>query len=120
MTVEVEIWVRKPFFVSAVQVTEENMETIAAWCNGKITAYKGEEDNRYIKVFVKNPMTPRQTKAFVGDWVLKSRDSFKVYKHESFLKVFDKTELVEVPEETTPKQEVEDDESIDLTRLIES
>ena len=120
MTVEVEIWVRKPFFVSAVQVTEENMETIAAWCNGKINTYKGDEDNRFIKVFVKNPMTPRQTKAFVGDWVLKSRDSFKVYKHESFLKVFDKTELVEIPEETTHKQEAEDDEAIDLTRLIES
>lgn len=99
MTVEVEVWQRKPFFVGAVQVTDDNMETVAAWCSGRITTYKSEENNRFIKVFVKNPMTPRQTKAFVGDWVLKSRDSFKVYKHESFLKVFDKTDLVDVPDE---------------------
>jgi len=99
MAVEVEIWKRKPFFVEAVHVTDENMETIATWCNGRITATKGDENNRYIKVYVKNPMSARQTKAFVGDWVLKSGDSFKVYKHESFLKVFDKTDFTEVPQE---------------------
>ena len=99
MPVDVEVWKRKPFFVEAVHVTDENMETIAAWCNGRITAIKGDENNRFIKVYVKNPMSARQTKAFAGDWVLKSGDSFKVYKHESFLKVFDKTELSEIPSE---------------------
>lgn len=99
MSVAVEVWQRKPFFVEAVQVTEENIEAIAEWCNGRITATKGDEDNRYIKVHVKNPMTARQTKAFVNDWVLRSGDSFKVYKHESFLKVFDKTEFTDVPQE---------------------
>lgn len=102
MSVAVEVWQRKPFFVEAVQVTEENIEAIAEWCNGRLTPIKKEGDGnnvRFIKVNVKNPMTARQTKAFVNDWVLRSGDSFKVYKHESFLKVFDKTELSEIPSE---------------------
>ena len=101
MSVAVEVWQRKPFFVEAVQVTEENIEAIAEWCNGRLTPIKNEGDGnnvRFIKVNVKNPMTARQTKAFPGDWVLKSNDSFKVYKHESFLKVFDKTDLVDIPD----------------------
>ena len=99
MSVAVEIWERRPFFVEAVRVTEENMETVAAWCSGRITSPKDEEGNRYIKVHVKNPMNARQTKAFIGDCVLKSRDSFKVYNYESFLKVFTKTGFTEIPEE---------------------
>ena len=101
MSVAVEVWQRKPFFVEAVQVTEENIEAIAEWCNGRLTPIKKEGDGnnvRFIKVNVKNPMTARQTKAFVNDWVLRSGDSFKVYKHESFLKVFDKTDLVDIPD----------------------
>lgn len=102
MSVAVEVWQRKPFFVEAVQVTEENIEAIAEWCNGRLTPIKNEGAGNtvcFIKVNVKNPMTARQTKAFVNDWVLRSGDSFKVYKHESFLKVFDKTELSEIPSE---------------------
>ena len=101
MSVAVEVWQRKPFFVEAVQVTEENIEAIAEWCKGRLTPIKDEGDGsnaRFIKVNVKNPMTARQTKAFVGDWVLRSGDSFKVYKHESFFKVFNKTDLSEIPE----------------------
>ena len=102
MSVAVEVWQRKPFFVEAVQVTEENIEAIAEWCNGRLTPIKNEGNGNpvsFIKVHVKNPMTARQTKAFVNDWVLRSGDSFKVYKHESFLKVFDKTDFTEVPQE---------------------
>lgn len=100
MTIAVEVWQRKPFFVEAVQVTENNIEAITEWCKGRLMPIKDEGDNsnvRFIKVNVKNPMTARQTKAFPGDWVLRSGDSFKVYKHDSFLKVFDKTELSEIP-----------------------
>lgn len=94
--VNVEIWVRKPFFVEAVLVTDDNMEIIAAWCGGRINVTKGD-DKRYIKVDVKNPMSRRQTTAFAGDWVLKSGPNFKVYKDESFKKVFENTELTEMP-----------------------
>ncbi len=99
MTVEVEIWERRPFYVEAVCVTDDNMETVAAWCKGRITTVKSDGDARYIKVHVKNPMNARQTKAFIGDWVLKSRDSFKVYKEESFVKVFAKSDKTTLPEE---------------------
>lgn len=97
MHANLEVWVRKPFYVEAVHVTDDNMEVVAAWCGGKILATKSD-NSRYIKVNVKNAMSARQTKAFVGDWVLKSGDSFKVYKHDSFLKVFEKTDLPEIPE----------------------
>ncbi len=99
MNLNVEVWQRKPFYVEAVQVTEENMETVAEWCGGRLIPINKDESKHFIKVFVKNPMSARQTKAFVDDWILKSRNSFKVYKHESFLKVFDKTDFTEVPQE---------------------
>lgn len=95
--VELEIWVRKPFFVEATRITEDNMEIVAAWCGGKILMTKAGSD-RYIKVDVKNPMSYRQTMGFVGDWILKSNGKFKVYKDESFHKVFEETELSEMPE----------------------
>ena len=60
MSVAVEVWMRKPFFVEAIQVTEENIEAIAEWCNGRLTPIKKEGDGnnvRFIKVNVKNPMT---------------------------------------------------------------
>lgn len=98
MNLNVEVWQRKPFYVEAVQVTEENMETVAEWCGGRLIPINKDESKHFIKVFVKNPMSARQTKAFVDDWILKSRNSFKVYKHESFLKVFNKTDLKEIPE----------------------
>lgn len=96
--VTLEVWVRKPFYVEAVQINEDNMEVIAAWCGGKILTTKAES-TRYIKVKVKNPMTARQTMGFAGDWILKSGDSFKVYKDESFKKVFEETDLTEIPQE---------------------
>lgn len=96
--ITVEVWVRKPFFVEAVPVTDDNMEIVAAWCGGRINVTKGD-DKRYIKVEVKNPMSRRQTTAFAGDWVLKSKGGFKVYKDESFKKVFESTDLTEMPED---------------------
>jgi len=96
--IAIEVWVRKPFFVEAVPVTDENMEIVAAWCGGRINVTKGD-DKRYIKVEVKNPMSRRQTTAFAGDWVLKSGLSYKVYKDESFKKVFEETDLTEIPDD---------------------
>lgn len=87
---------RKTFVVDAVQVTEENMEEVAKWCRGtiettdsKIAEGLHQEPQRYIKVNVLNPYNPRQTQAFVDDWVLYARDNFKVYMDKGFNKTFE-------------------------------
>lgn len=93
---------RKPIFVDAVQVTEENFTEVAAWCQGAIVRGDGQVGKpfglaelkkiktKFIKVYVLNPQRPRQTKAFVGDWVLYSEYSgFKVYTESAFRNAFD-------------------------------
>ena len=101
MTLKIENYTRKPFPVEAVQVTEENLNEVAKWCGGDIhTSTKtlrnaaGEETSKikrpFIKVDVHRPLNDRQTKAFVGDWVLKSESGFKVYTLKAFDNSFQK------------------------------
>lgn len=80
---------RKPFDVEAVQVTEENFREVAEWCEGEIRSQerKGEEVE-FIKVKVYLAAFDRQTKAYVGDWVLKTETGFKVYTQSAFDKTF--------------------------------
>ena len=82
-------YVRKPFFVDAVQVTEENMAEVAKWCNGTLEAGDDARPDPYIHVDVKRPLAERQTRAFVGDWILSSGNGFKVYTNVSFEKNFE-------------------------------
>lgn len=92
MSVVPEKYVRKPFEVEAVQVTEENLTEIADWCDGDIrhTADKVP----FVKVQVARPLTSRQTRAFVGDWILFAGRGFKVYTSKAFEGAFDKSEEV--------------------------
>lgn len=96
-----EKYVRKPLYVDAVQVTEENFETVARWCFGEI--YNIDESavdktadvqptKQYIHVRVHNPKNPRQTKAFVGDWILYTERGYKVYTAKAFTTNFDLVE----------------------------
>lgn len=88
-----ETFVRKPFEVEAVQVSLDNIETIAQWCEGTLHD-KGATPRfpatRYIRVPVKRPQSHRQTLAYPGDWVLYNGKGFKVYTNEAFEKSFDK------------------------------
>lgn len=90
---KIEQFIRKSFPVEAVRVTAANIEEVANWCGGTI---RTEESNapynageQYIKVRVETPLTPRQTMAFVGDWVLYAGKGYKVYKDKPFRKSFD-------------------------------
>lgn len=103
-------YARKPFFVKAVQVTADNMDEVAAWCKGEVLQTVEDEDieiTDYIKVRVKRALSPRQSKAFVGDWVLAAGTGFKVYTEAAFAKSFDRvlktndTELDFVAEDPT-------------------
>lgn len=83
---------RKPFYVDGVRVTEQNIEELAEWCGGDI-----REDRagvKHIKVRVNRPLTPRQTQAYVGDWVLYGVSGYKVYTQKAFDKSFERVKTL--------------------------
>lgn len=85
-------YIRKPLYVDAVRVTEENFDEIVAWCQGEVLTddVPGQGTSRkYIKVRVHLPKNPRQTKAFVGDWILYTEKGYKVYTNKAFHASFD-------------------------------
>lgn len=120
MTVKTEAYTRKPFPVDAVQVSDSNLRQVARWCKGVVqttakTVSEGEERTkekvRFIKVEVHNPSNERHTKAFVGDWVLKSDTGFKVYTKSAFEKAFELADGRErFPEPTVVYTEAEAEE----------
>lgn len=103
---------RKPFYVDAVRVSDANIEEVAEWCAGSI---EEDEEGRFVRVKVHRPLTERQTKAYVGDWVLRAGSGFKVYVPKAFDKSFEKVRTltkaqadqagIKVPHEPRPKNE---------------
>lgn len=95
-TFQTEEFVRKPFKVQGARVTDRNMADVAKWCGGTIKPL-GEHDGRhgpYIEVRVQRPLFPRQTQAFVGDWVLYTPSGgYKVYTDKAFWASFERPAL---------------------------
>jgi len=105
MDIQTIKYVKKPLFVDAVQVTEENFAYVAQWCQGKIRSSDGALEIApvdaiagtpgvnphacYIHVRVHSPRTPRQTRAFVGDWLLYTDRGYKVYNNTAFEESFE-------------------------------
>ena len=95
---ETQTYQRKPIYVEAVRVTEENFFDVAQWCQGGIVSGQNgtqsleqikKDKSKFIKVRVINPQRLRQTKAFVGDWVLYSEyQGYKVYTNGAFENAF--------------------------------
>lgn len=84
---------RKPFEVDAVRVTEENMADVAKWCGGEIQTHivkKTNEPEAFVKVNVERALNEKQTRAFIGDWVLKGSTGFKVYTNRAMENSFQK------------------------------
>ena len=87
---DIKFFVRKPFDVKAVQVTTENMAAIADWAGGEIR--ENAEGKKFIKIETYRPITSRQTRAYIGDWVLYAGEkinSFKIYTDVAFENSFD-------------------------------
>lgn len=82
-------FIRKAFEVDAVRVTAENMDEVSQWCQGEVVT---EGDTKFIRVRVARVLNERQTKAFVGDWVLFAGTGYKVYTAKAFSKSFDRLE----------------------------
>lgn len=105
MSLKIEEYQRKPFTIDAVQVTLDNMQEVAEWCGGEIIIEKQHGRLiQYIKVPVSRPMTERQTKAFVEDWVLKAGTGFKTYSKVAFPKNFEKSALQVLKEHNERQQ----------------
>jgi len=101
---ETRTFIRKSFEVEAVQVTAENMMEVSKWCQGRVVNANGDEE-RHIKVRVLRVLDERQTKAFVGDWVLYAGNGYKVYNNKAFQKSFEpvgeELRVVDEPAEAT-------------------
>ena len=95
MTLAIKRYKHKPLFVEAVQVTRDNMAEVAEWCGGTLQVTEEEKPRKYILVATIRPNHERQTWAFMGDWVLKTDQGWKIYNKKSFSKGFD---LVVEPE----------------------
>jgi hypothetical protein len=93
MGVTTQRYIKKPLHVEAVRVTRKNFRDLAKWCDGKIQTEQADSAQnpgaKYIKVQAHNPINNRQTKAFVGDWILRTDRGFKVYTHQTFTQSFD-------------------------------
>ena len=83
---------RRTFDVEYVIVSEENIEEVADWSKGTIG---GEGVDGYIRLQDKNAINQRQTKAFVGDYVVKYGKSFKSFTDSAFEKAFEEIPEVE-------------------------
>lgn len=88
----IESWVRKPRPVEVVLVTRKNMAEVAEWCDGKI-----DDGGRtpFIVIGTHRPMNTRQTRAYLGDYVLKFSDSYKIYNPKAFLEEFERAPVVQ-------------------------
>ena len=86
---DTQVYFRKAFSVEAVQVTNENIDEIVEWTSGHL---QQDPNGVFVRVQVQRPMTNRQTKAYVGDWLLKSNRGFKVYTDAAFRNGFLKDE----------------------------
>jgi hypothetical protein len=106
MPVVTEKYIRKPLYVDAVRVTAANFEDIASWCQGEILQadVPGEGvGKQFIKVRVHNPKHPRQTKAFIGDWLLYTERGYKVYTNKAFHAAFDLAAVIEKGDLSDPR-----------------
>lgn len=101
MEIVTQRFIRKPLYVDAVEVTEENFRELARWCQGKILKSDGSPLDKteepepkacFIHVRVHHPKNSRQTKAFVGDWLLYTELGYKVYTPGAFEGAFDRVE----------------------------
>lgn len=102
MSISTTTYVRKPIYVDAVQVTEQNFEELAVWCGGEIKEGLSLRNKpiKFIHVPVTHPQNERQEQARVGDWILTSVQGYKVYTPKAFSVAFDKVNAV--PTKTYP------------------
>ena len=79
----IEIWERNSFEVEAVQVTSQNIGAVALWTEGEVCRQQTHNGRWYVLVDTVEYNRLKQTKVFVGDWVIKVQNQFKHYRNDS-------------------------------------
>jgi hypothetical protein len=103
-------FLRKPLSVEAVQVTEGNMAQIAEWANGTLYTDVLDPAEWYIDIKVIHPLRRKECRAHIGEWILKSKQGFKIYSDRAFQKGFEpawEDPEVKNPIEPTAEQIIE-------------
>lgn len=97
-------FIKKPLYVEAVRITRDNFSEVVKWCKGQVRTehanHPQSPGKKYIKIEAHNPINTRQTKAYIGDWILRTERGFKVYSHKNFIESFD--EVVQLEHTTEP------------------
>lgn len=91
---EFKTFVRRPFQVQAVEITDENMAEIAEMIGGKIKDFEsesGETGGRYIQL--NRQIIPNVGKALIGWWVTVLGDNFRCYAPKVFADQFNEIVL---------------------------
>ncbi len=97
---EITTLARKSFVVKAVLVTAKNMDAVAEWCGGEVCTVEGVTVVKFIDS--RRAQRPKRISARVGEWITAEQNtdvdrgaawlkttSFKVYKEERLLTIFD-------------------------------
>jgi hypothetical protein len=102
VTIQTTKYIRKPLYVDAVQITKENFSALADWCQAEVRTNVGDElidrkngvdpESHHLRIRVHNPKNIRQTKGFVGDWVLYTDRGYKIYTQKAFKASFEVAE----------------------------
>lgn len=84
-------YTRKPFPVSAVQITLQNIEEVAKWCGGTIeqrpTKMLGTTTD--LPIIRLKGARDKDFEAFLGCWIVELNGSFRGYKPIQFDATFD-------------------------------
>lgn len=86
-----EQYTRKNAQIEAVRVNLAELMKIAKWCGGHVRATDalGGDGKMYIHVkVVPSKFRNRRTQAFIGDWIVKDSDGFKIYENDAFRSTF--------------------------------
>lgn len=83
MTIDFKTYVRKPFVVEAVEITEENLDEVAPLI-GEVR--KKEDGSRYI--FVDRRLVPNVFRVYPGFFMTKMGDNIRCYSRRVFLDQF--------------------------------
>lgn len=95
---ETEEATRKPFNVTAVQLTLQNIEQAAKWCGGEV----GEESYKMVGTWTKLPCLKvpgngaskgQKVTALIGQYIVKHNGSFRIYRADQYKATFDVVKL---------------------------
>lgn len=94
MTVVALKFVRKSFPVDAVRVSHKNIHELAGILGATVAKTLDDHQRLYICLDKIKTSNARQTKAYIGDWVVVAENGIKVYRDKSFRRVFEQAKSI--------------------------